>query len=397
MSASVGFGRCGQQRGGRHDLPGLAVAALGHVQLLPGLLQRVGAVGRQPFDRDDGGARRVGHRCLAGAHRAASQMDGAGAARAGPAPVFRAGRFNTSRSTQSSGMSPGTSTVVAFPLTVKDDGHLAGAMSTAELGLSLAEMIRRGKVHAITCTGANLEEDVFNLVAHDHYVRIPLPRPDAGRRGGAAERHLNRVTDTCIPEEEAIRRIEHVVLEDWLAADARASATSRTSSCTAVLRSGASSRSTTRSIRRTAGWWPRRERPADHRARLGGLDARQHLRRHCIDRRDQERPHGAQRHRVHDAWLADWYKETVAGSTSIGFFQIGGGIAGDFPICVVPMLEQDLRMTDAALGLLLPDQRFDDQLRLVLRRVPNEKITWGKLGPTRRSSSSSPTPPSSRR
>ena len=44
---------------------------------------------------------------------------------------------------------------------------LAGAMSTAELGLSLAEMIRRGKVHAICCTGANLEEDLFNLVAHD--------------------------------------------------------------------------------------------------------------------------------------------------------------------------------------------------------------------------------------
>jgi deoxyhypusine synthase len=50
---------------------------------------------------------------------------------------------------------------------------LAGAMSTAELGLSLAEMIRRDKVQAISCTGANLEEDVFNLVAHDHYVRIP--------------------------------------------------------------------------------------------------------------------------------------------------------------------------------------------------------------------------------
>src|SRR6188768_3057328 len=53
---------------------------------------------------------------------------------------------------------------------------LAGAMSTAELGLSLAEMIRRGQVHAITCTGANLEEDVFNLVAHDHYVRVPQYR-----------------------------------------------------------------------------------------------------------------------------------------------------------------------------------------------------------------------------
>ena len=50
---------------------------------------------------------------------------------------------------------------------------IAGAMSTAELGLSLAEMIRQDKVHGICCTGANLEEDVFNLVAHDFYERVP--------------------------------------------------------------------------------------------------------------------------------------------------------------------------------------------------------------------------------
>ena len=57
---------------------------------------------------------------------------------------------------------------------------LAGAMSTAELGISLAEMIRQDKVQAISCTGANLEEDIFNLVAHDHYERVPqLPRPHA--------------------------------------------------------------------------------------------------------------------------------------------------------------------------------------------------------------------------
>ena len=89
---------------------------------------------------------------------------------------------------------------------------LAGAMSTAELGLSLAEMIRRDKVHVISCTGANLEEDVFNLVAHDHYVRIPDYRHlTAADEEALLARHLNRVTDTCIPEEEAIRRIERAV------------------------------------------------------------------------------------------------------------------------------------------------------------------------------------------
>ena len=60
---------------------------------------------------------------------------------------------------------------------------LAGAMSTAELGISLAEMIRQDKVHAISCTGANLEEDIFNLVAHNHYKRVPqLPLPHRRRR-----------------------------------------------------------------------------------------------------------------------------------------------------------------------------------------------------------------------
>ena len=97
---------------------------------------------------------------------------------------------------------------------------LAGAMSTGELGLSLAEMIRRDKVHAICCTGANLEEDVFNLVAHDHYVRIPQYRQlTAADEEALLARHLNRVTDTCIPEEEAIRRIEHAVLDEWTRAD----------------------------------------------------------------------------------------------------------------------------------------------------------------------------------
>src|SRR3954467_7279719 len=97
---------------------------------------------------------------------------------------------------------------------------LAGAMSTAELGLSLAEMIRQNKVHGICCTGANLEEDVFNLVAHEHYKLIPNYRdltPDDEEQ--LLARHLNRVTDTCIPEEEAIRRIEGQILREWQAAD----------------------------------------------------------------------------------------------------------------------------------------------------------------------------------
>src|SRR5215207_4099367 len=97
---------------------------------------------------------------------------------------------------------------------------VAGAMSTAELGISLAEMIRQDKVQAISCTGANLEEDIFNLVAHDHYERVPhyrdLTKEDEQK---LYDKHLNRVTDTCIPEGEAIRRIEKAVIGEWEAAD----------------------------------------------------------------------------------------------------------------------------------------------------------------------------------
>src|SRR5690606_24382719 len=97
---------------------------------------------------------------------------------------------------------------------------IAGAMSTAELGITLAEMIRQDKIHAIVCTGANLEEDIFNLVAHDYYERVPHYRHlTTDEEQALLDRHMNRVTDTCIPEMEAMRRIEAAVLEEWIAAD----------------------------------------------------------------------------------------------------------------------------------------------------------------------------------
>jgi len=93
---------------------------------------------------------------------------------------------------------------------------LAGAMSTAELGISLAEMIRQDKVHIISCTGANLEEDIMNLVAHDHYERVPDYRDLTPQQERALlDRGLNRVTDTCIPEEEAFRRLQKHIHAIW--------------------------------------------------------------------------------------------------------------------------------------------------------------------------------------
>lgn len=93
-------------------------------------------------------------------------------------------------------------------------------MSTAELGKIFAEMIRQDKVQIISCTGANLEEDIMNLVAHSHYERVPNYRDlTPQQEWDLLERGLNRVTDTCIPEHEAFRRLQKHIHKIWKEAD----------------------------------------------------------------------------------------------------------------------------------------------------------------------------------
>src|SRR5688500_18988076 len=98
---------------------------------------------------------------------------------------------------------------------------LAGAMSTAELGLSLAEMIRQDKVQITACTGADLEEDLFNLGAHDSYEPYPPHRqPTPQEEQNLLNRNINRVTDTCSREHEAMRRLENAMVAVWTRAEA---------------------------------------------------------------------------------------------------------------------------------------------------------------------------------
>jgi deoxyhypusine synthase len=255
---------------------------------------------------------------------------------------------------------------------------LAGAMSTAELGLSLAEMIRQGKVHAICCTGANLEEDVFNLVAHDFYVRVPHYRElSPSDEQALLDRHLNRVTDTCIPEGEAMRRVESVMIDEWQSAEARGERLFP-------------HQFFYRALRRpdlmahcqipTAHSWlfAAMEKelpifvPGWEDSTLGNMYAAQ-----CIQ--------GAirQQHTVRTGVeammaLADWYTRESA-ARGIGFFQIGGGIAGDFPICAVPMLRQDLRREVPLWSYFCQISDSTTSYGSYSGASPNEKITWEKL------------------
>ena len=223
---------------------------------------------------------------------------------------------------------------------------IAGAMSTAELGISLAEMIRRDKVHLIVCTGANLEEDIFNLVAHDHYERVPHYRQLTPRdEQQLLSRHMNRVTDTCIPEMEAMRRIEKAVLEEWIAADRASEHYFPHEFMYKILRSGKLKKSF--QIDPKHSWMMAAcEKnlpivvPGWEDATLGNMYAAAVIRGAC-EERDVHRAH---RHRIHDLARELLHEEREEAACnregSVGFFQIGGGIAGDFPICVVPMLHQ---------------------------------------------------------
>ena len=257
---------------------------------------------------------------------------------------------------------------------------LAGAMSTAELGLSLAEMIRRDRVQAISCTGANLEEDLFNLVAHDFYERVPHYRDLTPQDELALlKRHMNRVTDTCIPEEEAMRRLEKALVDEWTRADRAGKRYFPHEFMYRVLRSGVLEQYY--QIDPRDSWMLAAAEknlpmvvPGWEDSTMGNMYTG-----HVMSG-DVKNVHTVRTGIEYMAYLAEWY-QAVAPQSSIGFFQIGGGIAGDFPICVVPMLHQDLGRTDIPLwGYFCQIGDSTTSYGSYSGAVPNEKITWGKLG-----------------
>jgi deoxyhypusine synthase len=258
---------------------------------------------------------------------------------------------------------------------------LAGAMSTAELGISLAEMIRQDKVQIISCTGANLEEDIMNLVAHKHYKRVPNYRdlsPDDEWQ--LLEQGYNRVTDTCIPEEEAFRRIQKHIFQRWQEANDQGERYFPHEYMYQMLLAG--DLEPYYQIDPKNSWMLAAAEkglpivcPGWEDSTMGNIFAS-----YCIKKELQ--PSTMKSGIEYMMWLADWYQQN-SGGRGIGFFQIGGGIAGDFPICVVPMLYQDLEMTDIPFwGYFCQISDSTTSYGSYSGAVPNEKITWGKLDKT---------------
>lgn len=256
---------------------------------------------------------------------------------------------------------------------------MAGALSTGEIGITLAQMIRREKVHGICCTGANLEEDIFNLIAHKSYKRIPHYRslkPEDELR--LKDQHLNRVTDTCIPEEEAIRRLEQKLYPLWESSDKNSRRFFPYEYFYNLIRSGeleefyeidpqdswvvAASEKDIPIF--TPGWEDSTlGNVVVAGFRLGRFKSLDFI-KNGLEQMD---------------FLINWYLESTKNG-SVGFFQIGGGIAGDFPICVVPLIRQDLKKECRVWGYFCQISDSTTSYGSYSGAVPNEKITWEKLG-----------------
>ncbi len=264
---------------------------------------------------------------------------------------------------------------------------LAGAMSTAQIGRSLAEMIRQGKVHAISCTGANLEEDVFNLVAHDHYRHIDDWRAlSEADEVALDEGGFPRVTDTCIPEEAAMQKIEAHLITRWKAASEKGARALPHHFLYDLLLSG--DLAGEYQIDPKDSWLLAAAQkklplfvPGWEDSTLGNMFV-------ANARRGGYALDTVLAGTSYMAALIDWYLDTVKGKDAgPGFFQVGGGIAGDFPICVVPTINHDIYRDDADAHKRVPRWSYFCQISDATTSyggysgaVPNEKITWGKLG-----------------
>ncbi len=253
---------------------------------------------------------------------------------------------------------------------------LAGAMSTARLGISLSEMIRRDKVHAISCTGANLEEDLFNLVEtrrmpiSDYRCLTPSQEQDL------YDRKLHRVTDTTIST-EAMHRLENMINRDWIECDRTGQRFFPHEFCYRLIRRHREELNL--GDAETSWLVAACDRdlplfiPGWEDSTLGNAYASL-----CL-RKEIGSVHTVRTGMEYMLELVEWYQQ-ASQEHSLGFFQIGGGIAGDFAICVVPLIREDLDLRNTPIWQYFC-QISDSTTSYgsYSGAVPNEKITWGKL------------------
>lgn len=264
---------------------------------------------------------------------------------------------------------------------VEDGGKmlisLAGAMSTAELGISLAEMIRQDKVHAISCTAANLEEDLFNLFAHNDYKVVEDWRAlSADDEVALWADGYNRVTDTCIPE-SVMKHMQERLTKYWKEQAEKGEGKFPYEYFYRVLDEKDLEQHYQIPIEDSWVYAAKQKNlpivsPGAEDSTLGNMFTAR-----VMD--GTVKTHAALKSGTEQLqMLTEWYREQCK-SSPIGFFQIGGGIAGDFAICAVPMLIQDLSEEVPLWAYFAQISDAVTSFGGYSGAVPNEKITWTKL------------------
>ncbi len=268
----------------------------------------------------------------------------------------------------------------AYKRHIESDGKmmvtLGGAMSSGELGVTLAHMIRERKVHAISTTGANLEESLFRLVANDHYQKFPrYARMSLADNVKILNEGHRRVTDMSIPEEEAFRAVEPIIVPMWVAAS-RAGVRHFWHEYFYKLILALPSDKYQGDPSEC--WLLEAARqnlpivvPGYEDSTFGNIFAGYLKRGECNASIAKSGPE-------YMVELYDQYQKLSEGA-GIGFFQIGGGISGDFPICVVPSIKYDLEqdVKPWAYFCQIGDSHVSNGG--YSGATPDEKITWDKL------------------
>jgi deoxyhypusine synthase len=253
---------------------------------------------------------------------------------------------------------------------------VAGAMSSAQLGITLAPAIRAGLIHGLSVTGANLEESLFRLVANHSYKDFPeyryMTKKDDTR---ILNERMRRVTDTSIPEDEAFRAVEKFIVPMWTSATQSGARRfwheyfyELIQAIGSDLHEGDPEEC----------WLLAAARaklpvvvPGHEDSTFGNIFASHVKLGECnaaIVKSGIE----------YMAAFYDQYRELSSGA-GVGFFQIGGGIAGDFPICVVPSIKYDLDQPVKPWAYFCQISDSTTSYGSYSGATPNEKITWDKL------------------
>ncbi|MBV8879879.1 MAG: deoxyhypusine synthase family protein [Planctomycetaceae bacterium] len=253
---------------------------------------------------------------------------------------------------------------------------VAGAMSSAQMGIVLAPAIREGLIHGLSVTGANLEESLFRLVAHHSYKDFPEYRYFRKNDDTKIlEDRMRRVTDTSIPEDEAFRAVEKIIVPMWKKATEKKERRfwheyfyELIQAIPAKQHEGSPDEC----------WLLAAAQanlpivvPGYEDSTFGNIFASYVKTGECSPLIAKSGIEGM-------AAFYEQYGELSKGK-GVGFFQIGGGIAGDFPICVVPSIKYDLQKPVRPWAYFCQISDSTTSYGSYSGATPNEKITWDKL------------------